>query len=66
MQLVKSLSTELKIAQLDVAGPDTDVELLWVEVLDIHAQEPVQQVGNEALEHGGNERPLPRSGAVSR
>jgi len=60
VELVEGFSTELKVAELDIARPDADVELLWVEVLDVHAQEPVQQVRDETFQHGGGCVPLGR------
>ena len=40
-------------SELDVSGPNTDFELRWIKVLDVHAQEAVKQPGNEPLQHGG-------------
>lgn len=62
--MIESFSSELQIAELDVPVPDADVELFWVEVADVHAQEAVEEVGYEALEHGGGGWPLSWPGMV--
>lgn len=54
-QLIESFSSKLEISQLDVTRPDANVELLGIKVLDIHAQEPIEEVRDETLEHGGGE-----------
>ena len=53
--MIESFPSKLEIPQLDVTRPDANVELLGIEVLDIHAQEPIEEVRNETLEHGGGE-----------
>ena len=62
VKLVQSLSTELEVAELDVARPYTNVELLGIEVLDIHAQEPIEQIGDETFKHGGLKSALTLAG----
>jgi hypothetical protein len=51
LELVESFSAELEIPQFDVAGPDANLELCGVEVLDVHAQEAVEQAGDKSFQH---------------
>jgi hypothetical protein len=62
LELIESFSPQLEILELDLSAPYADLQLLGIEVLDVHAQEPVQQRGNQTLQHLGGVEPLPGSG----
>ena len=62
VELIEGFTAKFEIAELDVSRPDTDVQLFRIEVLDVHAQKAVEQVGDETLKHGGGKWPLPGPG----
>ena len=41
MHLIECLTAKLEVLELDIAGPNANIQLFGVEVPDIHAQEPV-------------------------
>lgn len=48
----QSLRLELQVGEVDIPGEDAHVEVLRVQVLNVLAQQPVQDPGDRALEHG--------------
>ncbi len=53
LELVERLAAQFEIAKLDIARPDANLELCGIKVLDVHAQEAVEQTGYESFQHGG-------------
>ncbi|KAI3483129.1 hypothetical protein L1887_54054 [Cichorium endivia] len=52
-ELVERRGLETEVAELDVAGPDADVELACVEAVDVGCEQLVKERGEHSFKHGG-------------